>query len=286
MLASILLPLAESPQSAHAQDYAFWLAKKCGGRVQGLAIIDVKSFEIPVLGTADGLMPSVVSPPVAESRALLEELTRMAGNRADRFARAGAEGGVSCSTEVRTGIPSDVIAQESIAHDLVIMARSGYGRAPKSDEAQVDSLVSAVIRSSIRPVLVAGRAFPASGAIRSMIVAFDGSVHAARALSVAAELGAGLGLECLLATIAPAEEVGEEILAPAAAFLRHHGVLPKKKIVVGSKPSEWLCGIASEAGSNILIMGAYGHSPIREVLFGSTTERVLNHCDATVILQS
>jgi nucleotide-binding universal stress UspA family protein len=33
-------------------------------------------------------------------------------------------------------------------------------------------------------------------------------------------------------------------------------------------------------------MGAYGHSPIREVLFGSTTERILSHCSANVILQS
>jgi len=286
MLASILLPLAEWPQLAHAQDYAFWLAKRYGGHVQGLAVIDVKSFEIPVLGTADGFMPSVVSPPVAESHALLEELTRIARERAARFARAGAEGGLSCSTEIRTGIPSDVIAQEAVAHDLVVMARSGYGRVPRSNDTQVDPLVSGVIRSSIRPVLVAGKAFPASGAIKSLIVAFDGSVHAARALSVAVELGAGFGVECLLATIAPAEEAGQETLAPAEAFLRHHGMMPKKKVVVGSKPSELLCDITRAAGSDILIMGAYGHSPIREVLFGSTTERVLNHCEATVILQS
>jgi len=286
MLASILLPLAEWPQAAPAQDYAFWLAKKCGGRVLGLAVIDLKSFEIPVLGTADGLMPSVVSPPVAESRALLEELSRMARDRADRFERAGAAAAVSCSSEIRTGIPSDIVAQESIAHDLVVLARCGFGRASKGDGPQPESLVSAVIRSSVRPVLVAGRAFPASGVVTSLIVAFDGSVHAARALSIAAELSAGLNLECLLATIAPAEEVGAEIQAPAEAFLRHHGVSPKKKVVTGSKPAELLCDIVSAAGSDILIMGAYGHSPIREVLFGSTTERVLSHCDASVILQS
>ena len=38
--------------------------------------------------------------------------------------------------------------------------------------------------------------------------------------------------------------------------------------------------------ADILIMGAYGHSPIREVLFGSTTERILSSCTANVILQS
>lgn len=285
MLASILLPLAEWPHGARAQDYAFWLAKK-GSHIQALAVIDVKSFEISVLGTADGFMPSVVSPPVAETQALLEDLTRIAKERLDRFARACKEKGLSCATEIRSGIPGDVIVREALAHDIIIMSRAGYARVPKSDDRSVDPLVSSVIRGSIRPVMVAGKEFPATGAVKSLMVAFDGSVHAARALTVAAELSAGYGIECTLTTISPSEETGLETLAPAEAFLYHHGVTPKKQVVIGSKPSEQLCDIVGAAGADILIMGAYGHSPIREMFFGSTTERVLSHCEATVILQS
>jgi nucleotide-binding universal stress UspA family protein len=285
MLASILLPLAEWPHGARAQDYAFWLAKK-GGHIQALDVIDVKSFEISVLGTADGFMPSVVSPPVAETQALLEDLTRLAKERLDRFARACKEKGLSCATEIKSGIPGDVIVREALAHDIIVMSRAGYARVPKSDDRSVDPLVSSVIRGSIRPVLVAGKEFPATGAVKSLMVAFDGSVHAARALTVAAELSAGYGIECTLATISSSEEAGLETLAPAEAFLYHHGVTPKKKVVIGSKPSEQLCDIVDAAGAEILIMGAYGHSPIREMFFGSTTERVLSHCEATVILQS
>lgn len=286
MLASILLPLAEWPHAAQAQNYAFWLAKKGGGHIQGLAVINIKSFEIPVLGTADGFMPSVISPPLAESQALLEELTRLARDRVEQFARACAQQGLSCSTEIRTGIPGDVIAREAVAHDIVVMSRAGYTRAAKSEDKSVDPLVYSVLRGSIRPVLVAGKAFSATGTINSLMMAFDGSVHAARALTVAVELSAGFGIECLLTTIAPSEEAGQEILAPAEAFLCRHGLMPKKKVVLGLKPSEVLCDLVGSAGSDILIMGAYGHSPIREVLFGSTTERVLSHCEATVILQS
>lgn len=286
MLASILLPLPEWSSATQAHDYAFWLAKKSGGHVHALAVINVKSFEIPVLGTADGFMPSVVSPPVAESQALLDELTRLARERTDQFVRTCEEKKIHCSAEIRTGIPGDVIAREAVAHDIVVMSRLGYTRAAKGAEKGIDPLVSSVIRGSIRPVLVAGREFPKSGAIRSLMVAFDGSIHAARALSVAVELGAGPGVGCWLATIAPAQEAGEETLAPAEAFLYHHGVVPKKKVVIGSKPSDLICDIVGAAGVDILIMGAYGRSPIREVFFGSTTERVLSHCEATVILQS
>jgi nucleotide-binding universal stress UspA family protein len=118
------------------------------------------------------------------------------------------------------------------------------------------------------------------------MAAFDGSSHAARALTPAAELSALFGLECQLVCVAPTEEAGEEVLAPAEAFLYHHGITPKKKVVIGSKASELLCDVAAAAGTDILVMGAYGHSPIREMFFGCTTERVLSHCEATVILQS
>jgi len=136
-------------------------------------LLTSSSFEIPYWGPPTVLMPSVVLSAGGGKPRTAGGTDQNGRDRADRFARAGVEGGVSCSTEVRTGIPSDVIAQESIAHDLVIMARSGYGRAPRSDEAQVDSLVFRR-DSQLDPARAGGRqAFPASGAIRSMIVAFD-----------------------------------------------------------------------------------------------------------------
>jgi len=286
MLASILLPVSDEPQGLCALEYALWLARKGGGSIHALAVIDIKAFEIPVLGTADGFMPSVVSPPLAESQALLEELTTLARGRLERYIAVCRERGVPCSTETKTGIPGEVITRAAIAHDLVVMSRTGYTRAPRPEDRTMDPLVSSVIRGSIRPVLVAGKSFPASGAVHSLMAAYDGSIHAARALSVALELATSFGIECVLITIAPTEAAGAEILAPAEAFLTHHGVRPKRKVATGSKASELLCDLVGAGGSQILIMGAYGHSPIREMLFGSTTERVLSHCDATVILQS
>jgi nucleotide-binding universal stress UspA family protein len=286
MLASLLLPLAEWDQAGCARDYAFWLAKKYRAHIHALAVIDIKNFEIPVLGTADGFMPSVVSPPIAESQALLDELGRLARERLDQFGRACGEAGVPCSTEVRTGIPGDVIAREAVAHDLVILSRTGHARSARDGEKGVDPLVSTVIRGSIRPVLVAGREFPKSGAVNNIMLAYDGSIHASRALSVVLELAGGPDVECTLCTVAHSEEAGQETLAAAETFLSNHGVTSRKKVVIGARASELLCGVISAAGTDILVMGAYGHSPIREMFFGCTTERILSHCDATVILQS
>ncbi len=285
MIRSILLPFSDGPIAGSAKNFAFWLARKEGSRIHALAVIDIKAFEIPVLGTPDGFMPSVVTPPLEESQALLNQLNVSAKERLDGLAAECAARGIRCSTDLRTGIPGDLIAREVVAHDIVIMARAGYSRAAGPPE-KVDPLVLHVLRGSIRPVLVAGRNFPEKFDVRTILMAYDGSVHAARALLAAAELGARPGVTCKLVTIAPSEEAGRETLTPAEQFLCHHGVIPQKKVIIGVKASEVICELATEAHADILIMGAYGHSPIREMLFGCTTERVLSHCGATVLLQS
>ena len=284
MIRSILLALAESPYDASAKNYAYWLAQKKGSHVHAISVIDIAAFEIPVLGSADGFMPSVVTPPIGETQTLMDDLMSAARDRMEHFDGQCAARGISFTSEIQTGIPGDVISRAAIAHDIVVISRSGYSRVSSRDS--VDSLVAPVIRASVRPVLVAGSEFQESGDIRNILVAYDGSAHAARSLLVAAELSARPGVQCTLVTVAQSEDLGYEVLALADAFLRHHGISPKKQVLLGSKASEILCDRVASEGVDLVVMGAYGHSPIREVLFGSTTERILAHCAVNVVLQS
>jgi nucleotide-binding universal stress UspA family protein len=285
MIRSILLALAEAPYDANARNYAFGLARKEGSRIHGLAVIDIAAFEVPVLGAPDGFIPSVVAPPLKESQSLMDELSIVAKERLDQFAAQCASRGIPSSMEVKTGIPGEVISRAAIAHDIVVVSRTGYSRIAGGQDA-FDGFVAAVIRDSVRPVLVAGSEFREGSEIRNVLVAYDGSDHAARSLLVAAELAARPGVSCTLATVVQSEELGREILEPAEAFLSHHGVIPQKQIIINSKPADVICSLAASGGVDILVMGAYGHSSIREALFGSTTERILAHCGVNVILQS
>lgn len=285
MIRSIMIALAESPYDAGAKNCAFWLTKKEGSRLHGLAVIDITAFEIPVLGGPDSFMPSVMTPPLGENQALMNDLMAIAKERLDLFAGQCASRGIPASTEVKTGIPGDVISRSAIAHDIVILSRTGYNRIANARET-VDAWIAPVVRGSVRPVLVAGTEFRDGSDIRNVLVAYDGSAHAARALLPAAELAARPGVACRLVTVAQSEEIGREVLAPAESFLFHRGIVPKTQVLIGSKPADVLCETVASGGVDILVMGAYGHSPIREVLFGSTTERILAQCAANVILQS
>jgi nucleotide-binding universal stress UspA family protein len=285
MIRSILLALAESPYDASARNYALWLARKEGSHVHALAVIDIAAFEVPVLGAPDGFMPTVVTPPLRENQSLMTDLTAIAEERLHQFSNQCAVRGVLCSTEIKTGIPGEVIGRTAVAHDIVVLSRTGYNRIA-SPQDHIDSLIAPVIRASVRPVLVAGSEFREDCEIRNIMVAYDGSSHSARSLLVASELAARPGVSCTLAAVAQSEDLGREVLEPAEAFLLHHGIAPKKQVTISSKPADVICGMVTSGGADILIMGAYGHSPIREVLFGSTTERVLSNCTANVILQS
>jgi nucleotide-binding universal stress UspA family protein len=285
MIRSILLPLAEGPLKPGVRDFAFWLAQAEGSGIHALAIIDIKAFEIPVLGTTDGFIPTMVTPPLQESQTLLDEMSAAARERLDQLASECKSRKISCSTEIRTGMPGEVVARAAVAHDIVIMARSGYTRGSGA-EGRLDPMVSQVLRDSIRPVLVVGKALGEGGAVNRLLVAYDGSVHAGRALLIAGELGARAGVHTKLITIAPSEDMGMETMAPAETYLGNHGVTLEKQVIVGGKPSDMICELVASAGADILIMGAFGHGPIREMLFGSTTEKVLSHCGSTVILQS
>ena len=284
MIRSIMLALAEPPHDAGARNYGLWLARKIGSSIHLLSVVDISAFEVPVLGTPDGFMPPVVAPPLTESRSLMSDLLESARERLSHFAEQCSSRGIPVSMEVKTGIPGEVIGRSAVAHDIVVMSRVGYSRS--GAVASIDPVVAPAIRNSVRPVLIAGSAFREGNDVRNVLVAYDGSNHAARALLVAAELANRPGVSCTLLTVAPSEETGEETLAPAEAFLLHHNIAPRKQVIVSSKPSEVICGLAASEGVDLLVMGAYGHSPIREVLFGSTTERVLSHCTASVVLQS
>ena len=270
MIRSILIALSESPYNASAKDCAFWLAKKEGSHVHALAVIDIGAFEVPMLGSPDGFLPSVMTPPLNESTSLMNEFMAGARERLDQFAAQCASRGIRASTEIRTGIPGDIISRTAIAHDIVILSRTGYNRITNAQET-VDAWIAPVVRRSVRPVLVAGTGVREGADVRNILVAYDGSTHSARALLAAAELAARPGVECALATVAPSDEAGQELIAAADAFLLHHGITPKKQIILSSKPSDVISGLVASGGIDLLIMGAYGHSPIREVLFGSTT---------------
>jgi len=83
------------------------------------------------------------------------------------------------------------------------------------------------------------------------------------------------------------EEQGPAANAAAVArHLRWHGILAETQTIEarGQPIATVLSSVAKDCAADLLIMGAYGRGPLRETVFGGSTQSILEHADLPVFL--
>jgi len=202
----------------------------------------------------------------ARGRLLLQQAALLAGQAGDLDVRA----------LMGHGALVDVLGALVADAALVVMGRRGEHS--EFGKTRIGSQVERVVRRVDRPLLVVPRGF---AGIRTVLVAFEGSERGRRRLEWVARspLFAGLDIRLLTvgdATARPALDQALESLA--AAGLRADGR------VVHGDPEEVLGQHAEAIGADLLVMGAYGRSRLRQLLLGSTTSMVLQASRIPVLL--
>ena len=79
------------------------------------------------------------------------------------------------------------------------------------------------------------------------------------------------------------EETALKTLQAAEGVLRAAGGAPVAQMLVGTADNE-ISAYVEGRGINLLIMGAYGHSRIRQLIIGSTTTSMIRRCKVPVLL--
>lgn len=165
--------------------------------------------------------------------------------------------------------PVDALAKAARLSDLVVVSRSG----------NVAGELALVSRT---PVL----ALPDDGAlslpIRRAVVAWDGGEQAAAALRAAVPL---LRTCHLVKVVSVSEKAGGFLATDALRYLSRHDIhaefeeLPRK-----GSTEDTLVGAVNGAQAQLLVMGAYGKSRMREFLFGGVTAHFLHDAGAPPLL--
>jgi nucleotide-binding universal stress UspA family protein len=124
-----------------------------------------------------------------------------------------------------------------------------------------------------------------------LIVGYDGSSGAVRALDVAIELAKGLGEGLVLAFASqpPGRQVGDEYRAHLAAIEErgrqtlgealaraHAAGVEATGEVDDLKPVDLLIELAERHGARMIVLGTYGESPLRGAVLGSTPHKLLH----------
>jgi nucleotide-binding universal stress UspA family protein len=135
-----------------------------------------------------------------------------------------------------------------------------------------------------RPVLLVPRSGNAGCALRRPLVAWNGSLEAAKAVTAALPLLRRAG-QATLAVFGDGAGLGQQPGADIALYLARHDV--KVEVVHRPQPVDAghaILSLAGDLGADLLVMGAYGHSRLREMVLGGATRTILASATLPVLM--
>ena len=247
--------------------------------------------EAHVRGHMAGLWTAVAATTFADVPAsLIDSEQREAEHQALQarmvFEEAARLAGVSCESHVITGdsaIVVDAFTMGARVSDLTVVAQ---------DEPESSGLRSLLIESTLfdsgRPVLIVPYVFRGAFAARRVLVAWDHSRAAARALHDALPLIRKAEFVQIV-TVERGGRGRDETDVPSAdvgAHLARHGLtvdihrIPGEEVTV----ADALLSYAVDSDADLLVMGGYQHSRLREMLLGGTTRGGLQSATVPVLM--
>ncbi|TGD97690.1 universal stress protein [Methylobacterium nonmethylotrophicum] len=258
-LSSILVSVDLGPNGADRVQLAAGLAATHSARLVGIA-----ACPVPVIVPArDGVVAERVYD--AEEERARE---RLAATKALFEREAGSVAKRIWGSSL--ALPLAYTAEQARAADLVIVGRHGPG---DGDPGPMGVSPGALLMEAGRPVLVAPpgleRLVP-----KRVVIAWKDTREARRAVHDALPLIAGAERVCVVAAGPDAHHGGAEA---TAQYLSGHGIaatthlLPNPALSVADE----LLRFCEREGADLLVMGAYGHSRLREWVFGGVTRDVL-----------
>ena len=174
------------------------------------------------------------------------------------------------------GIVETIVEREAEAELVVIGKR---GASADFAKGHLGSKVERVVRQSVKPVLVASRSFTRP---ESAVVAFDGGPSARKAVAFVATspLMSETRLHVVMAGKDDAENAARMNWVTDLLATRSGATATIKE----GKAEDVIAGEVAATGSQMLLMGAYGHSALRRLLVGSTTSHMIRSCTIPVLL--
>ena len=215
-----------------------------------------------------------------------DDATRLLEDRAaEAFAAAADRRGVAHQTKKRTSFAygnGEAFADHLRVSDLAVL--TGHG-AP-GIAAQI--LQQAAIFESGRPVMLVPHSRPLTASPQRILVAWDASPASVRAVHGALPLIRSAA-ETVIATVSDDKEIrpGQSGIELAHLLARHGGKPRFMALQRGSAGVlERLLTAAADTESDMLVMGAVRHSPLRNLVLGSATQDILANGPKLPILLS
>ncbi len=278
MIKSILVCSDGSPHSQAAIEYAIELSSRLEARLMGLHVLDSRMLEGPLMADISGW---IGAQPYGAQLQQFRDLLQQRGEAViQAFYEACDRHGVKGEGIVRMGHPARVIVEEEAKAELLVLGQKGEHVDLIGD--LMGSNAERIVRQSVKPCLVTPAEYRP---IRKILAAYDGSGHASQALHEAAELAKAADMELAIVAIADHDnrKQVENTVKDAVRLAADHGVEATSHIEEGDVV-DLILSKADELQSDLIVMGAYGHGRIREMILGSTTTQIIATSERPVML--
>jgi nucleotide-binding universal stress UspA family protein len=255
--------------------YALWLADLCGARL---------TVASPVVSPVLPPMVSSEMPGDLLSR-VQEEIENAARSALDAFLESAKQTDVNVETltlEVLSGDLGREVSRLAQYFDATVLEQ------PNPEGPDTSNVIEAVLFGSGRPVLIVPYIIlHVPSQLRTVLVAWNEGRLAARAIADALPL-LQMADRVEVVTVSGTNPRGSRHASAdmMAQHLAQHGIkadmkaLAKGDVDIGST----LVSYAADVSADLIVMGAYGHSRLREIVLGGTTRTILQSMTVPVLM--
>ena len=218
-----------------------------------------------------------------ENVAVRKEALKAKGDEIEQLLQKHDVSGEVCTIACELAYVAENVARRAMLCDMAFITSD-----LRESDALFQQVANGVLFQSPIGVVVNDFGAEALSAPKRVFVAWDTDMHAARAVHQALPLlrqADEVTLGCIDPVMTEYRD-GEDPGADAAKWLTHHGC----NVTVQQYPSgglsigESLLERAKDSGADLIVMGAYGHSRIRNLIIGSTTTAMVQSCHVPVLL--
>lgn len=271
----ILVPLDSSTYSQAAQRVALQLAAALPGAVlHAIHVVNVRTASgnlITDIAGYAGFEPAIVSPEIFEAH------NDAAQAMVDQFVNRAITDGLTAQGEVVYGAVTEAIVKAGDSADLVVMGLKGESedKFPGQGGAQAANALPRLAT----PTLLVPRTVTR---IRGIAVGYDGSAGAKHALRGAAALEP-LGVPLHLIHVGAVPEA-DPLLEAEAVLTDTMRERTNRHYVSGDSVHGALAAATRNANANVLALGFRGADPLKDALFGSSREFLLDASSSVALL--
>lgn len=271
-----------SPQASAVCDCAAWASRQLDAPLTLLHVLDQQQYPatgnlsgIIGLGSREYLLEELAALDEKRSKLALEEGRMMLDAARQRVITAGVE-----QPDVRQRHGDLVETLHDLEPDIRLLVIGKQGEDSGSDLQLIGSQLESVIRTLHRPILVTPADFSVP---TSVMLAFDGSATTRKGVEMLASSPLFKGIPIHLVMVGDDTTDSRALLESARDSLAAAGFEVHIAIRAG-EVEPVLHAYQAEHQVGLLVMGAYGHSRIRQFLVGSTTTQMIRSTTTPLLL--